>query len=63
VVKITDWNEKKKNPEGEIVSILDGEKINEIAMKEILLQQGFSLEFPKEVMDELATYTPRNNRK
>ncbi|MBK8330343.1 MAG: RNB domain-containing ribonuclease [Bacteroidetes bacterium] len=23
-------------------------------MKEILLQQGFSLEFPKEVMDELA---------
>ncbi|HMT36967.1 MAG TPA: RNB domain-containing ribonuclease, partial [Chitinophagaceae bacterium] len=54
VVKITDWNEKKKNPEGEIVSILTGEKINEIAMKEILLQQGFSLEFPKEVMDELA---------
>lgn len=53
VVKIIDWNEKHKNPEGIIVSILTDEKVNEIAMKEILLQQGFSLEFPGEVMKEV----------
>ncbi|MBK7689564.1 MAG: ribonuclease R [Bacteroidetes bacterium] len=54
VVRITDWNEKQKNPEGEIVAVLTDEKVNEIAMKEILLQQGFSLEFPAEVLEELA---------
>lgn len=53
-VKIIDWNERLKNPEGEIISILTNERNNEIAMKEILLQNGFSLEFPKEVLDELA---------
>lgn len=53
VVKIIDWNEGRKNPEGEIEAILTDHKVNEIAMKEILLQQGFTLEFPKEVMEEL----------
>lgn len=53
IVKIIDWNEKQKNPEGEVVSVLTDHKVNDIAMKEILLQQGFSLEFPKEVMEEL----------
>ncbi len=53
IVRIIDWNEKQKNPEGEIVSVLTDHKVNDIAMKEILLQQGFSLEFPKEVMEEL----------
>lgn len=53
VVKITDWNEKQKNPEGEITSVLTGFQANEIAMKEILLQQGFSLEFPQTVLNEV----------
>ena len=53
VVKIVEWSERMKNPEGEIVSVLTNERNNEIAMKEILLQNGFSLEFPKEVIDEL----------
>ena len=53
VVKIIEWNERMKNPEGEIVSVLTNERNNEIAMKEILLQNGFSLEFPKAVIDEL----------
>lgn len=52
VVKIIDWNEKKKNPEGIITSILTNEKENEIAMKEILLSQGFTLEFSDEVLKE-----------
>ncbi len=52
VVKITDWNDKLKNPEGEILHTLTDERVNEIAMKEILLQQGFSLEFSEEVIKE-----------
>jgi ribonuclease R len=53
IVRITDWNEKLKNPEGIVIDSLNDERINEIAMKEILLSQGFTLEFPEEVLKEL----------
>jgi ribonuclease R len=53
IVRITSWDERQKNPEGEIVDILTGDKINDIAMKEILLQAGFRLDFPEEVLEEL----------
>ncbi len=53
IVKIIDWNEKMKNPEGEITDKLSSERTNEIAMKQIVLQQGFSLDFPGNVLDEL----------
>jgi ribonuclease R len=52
IVRIVSWNEKMKNPEGVVVDILTDERSNEIAMKEILLQQGFSLEFPADVVAE-----------
>lgn len=52
IVRIISWNEKMKNPEGVVVDILTDERSNEIAMKEILLQQGFSLEFPADVIAE-----------
>jgi len=53
IVKITDWNDRMKNPEGMVTDTLNDERINEIAMKEILLQQGFTLEFPDEVIEEM----------
>jgi ribonuclease R len=53
VVKVIDWSEKLKNPEGIIIEKLNDERRNEIAMKEILLQHGFTLEFPQEVINEL----------
>jgi ribonuclease R len=53
IVRITDWNEKLKNPEGIVIDVLNDERFNEIAMKEILLSQGFTLEFPDEVIQEL----------
>lgn len=53
IVRITDWNEKLKNPEGIVIDLLNDERINEIAMKEILLSQGFTLEFPEEVLKDL----------
>ena len=53
VVRIRDWEkDSKKRPVGEIVTVLDAEDENDVAMKEILLENGFPLEFPDEVMEE-----------
>jgi len=53
VVRVKEWdNDGSKRPVGEVVSILDAENVNDIAMKEILLEAGFPIEFPDEVMEE-----------
>ncbi len=52
IVKITQWSENNRNPEGIITDILDASKSGDIAMKDILLQHGFSLSFPEEVIRE-----------
>ena len=55
VVKINDWEkDSKKRPVGEVVNILNAEDENDMAMKEILLENGFPLNFPDEVMEEAA---------
>lgn len=55
VVKVKGWDmEGGKRPIGEVVSILDAENVNDIAMKEILLEAGFPIEFPDDVMEEAA---------
>lgn len=52
VVKLVKWNKTDKKPEGEVVTILKSEDVNDMAMKEILIESGFALEFEKAVMDE-----------
>jgi len=53
VVRITEWEQDgKKRPVGEVVTILNPEDSNDLAMKEILLENGFPLEFPEEAMEE-----------
>lgn len=54
VVRIVAWGEKTRKPVGEIVEILDASDTNDLAMKEILVESGFPLNFPDEVMNELA---------
>jgi len=54
VVRIVEWPEKSKNPVGEVIRILTHEAANEIAMNGILLEKGFSLHFPEEVLEEAA---------
>lgn len=54
VVKIVAWGEKSRKPVGEIVEILDATDTNDLAMKEILIESGFPLHFPEDVMTELA---------
>jgi ribonuclease R len=53
VVKIVAWGEQSRKPVGEIVEILDARDTNDLAMKEILIESGFPLNFPAEVMAEL----------
>jgi ribonuclease R len=54
VARITEWEQGTgKRPLGEIVSVLN-EDPNDIAMKEILLENGFPLEFPDEALEEAA---------
>jgi ribonuclease R len=53
VVKVKGWDiEGGKRPVGEVVTILDAEDVNDIAMKEILLEAGFPIEFPDDAMEE-----------
>lgn len=53
VVRIVAWGEKTRKPVGEIVEILDASNTNDLAMKEILVESGFPLNFPADVMNEL----------
>lgn len=52
VVKFIKWDKADKKPEGEVVTILKSEDVNDMAMKEILIEAGFPLVFEKEVLDE-----------
>ena len=52
IVRMLEWEAGGKRPLGEVVSVLDKEDSNDVAMKEILLENGFSLEFPEDAMEE-----------
>ena len=52
VAKLIKWDKADKKPEGEVVTILKAENVNDMAMKEILIEAGFPLTFEKQVLDE-----------
>lgn len=52
VVRFLKWENGSKKPEGEIVSVLQAKDEGDMAMKEILIQNGFALEFPQPVLNE-----------
>lgn len=56
MVRIMEWTPKAKSPVGEVVSILTDESANEIAMQGILVENGFPLTFPAEVMEDAERY-------
>src|SRR5215831_3775890 len=51
IVRITEW-EKNKKPVGTVVQVMDKGQENDIAMKEILMENGFPLFFPESVTEE-----------
>lgn len=57
VVRLLNWGDDEKKPEGEVVNILEAKDVNDMAMKEILIESGFPLEFSKEALDELSNLT------
>lgn len=54
VARVVEWqgNGKSKNPVGEIIEVLSQERINQVAMKEILVECGFPLTFSPEAIQE-----------
>jgi ribonuclease R len=54
VVKLLQWENDGKRPVGEVITILDAENSNDAAMKEILLEAGFPLEFPDDALEVAA---------
>ena len=55
VVRITEWESGGgKRPVGTVVNILDAEDPNDVAMKEILLENGFPLDFPDDALEVAA---------
>ncbi|HLK30048.1 MAG TPA: ribonuclease R [Puia sp.] len=51
IVKITEW-EKNKKPQGEVIEVMNKDDENDKAMKEILLEAGFPVFFPENVLEE-----------
>jgi ribonuclease R len=55
VVRITEWETGSgKRPVGEVVSVLNPEDANDMAMKEILLENGFPIEFGDDALEVAA---------
>ena len=51
VVRIVDW-QKNKKPVGEVVQVMDQSDESDFAMKQILMENGFPLSFPDDVIEE-----------
>lgn len=54
VVKLLKWESDDKRPMGEVIAVMDPENSNDAAMKEILLDAGFPIEFPEEALEVAA---------
>lgn len=53
VVKVTEWiGGRNKVIKGKVISVLGAEGSSDIDMKAILINNGFNLEFPEEVVEE-----------
>ncbi|MBI5857421.1 MAG: ribonuclease R [Sphingobacteriales bacterium] len=54
MVKLLSWEKDGKRPVGKVLSILEAENTNDVAMKEILLEAGFPLQFSDEALEVAA---------
>lgn len=58
VVRLLKWDRKDKKPEAEVITILRAEDESDMAMKSIIAEAGFPLEFPEEVLKEAESLDP-----
>ena len=61
VARLISWEDGEKKPEGEIVNVVQAKDVNDMAMKEILIESGFPLEFTKEVLQETSLLNENKN--
>lgn len=52
IAKFLKWDRQERNPIGEIIRVLKEEDANEIAMQQIIIENGFSIQFPDAVLKE-----------
>jgi len=52
IVKMMEWEARKKSPTGKVIKILGKPGLNDVEMQSILVANGFGLVFPKAVMNE-----------
>ena len=58
LARLLHWDKKDKKPEGEILTILKAENESDMAMKTILAEAGFPLEFSGDVLKEAESLDP-----
>lgn len=58
VVRILEW-EKNRKPLGQVLQIMDATDINDLAMKEILMEGGFPLSFSQQALDETTSISEK----
>jgi ribonuclease R len=51
IVRITEWENNKK-PQGTVIQVMDSSDTNDQSMKEIMLENGFPIFFPENVLEE-----------
>ncbi len=54
VARLVKWEKGDKKPVGEVVSVIDADDLNDMAMKELLAENGFPLSFSDDVHEESA---------
>lgn len=54
IVRLLKWDKGDRRPTGEVMETISNERLNSIAMKEIITENGFALSFSDEVMEETA---------
>lgn len=52
IVKLVQWHKKDRNPVGEVLTVLSGHDQHALAMQEIIIENGFALQFPDKVLKE-----------
>jgi len=50
MVKLTSWDKSSRKPEGEVLNIFTPEQENDLAMKSIVAEAGFAIEFSEETL-------------
>lgn len=54
IAQIAEWDSNDKRPKGEIMEVITPDKESDLAMKELLIEQGFSVQFSDDVIEETA---------